>query len=102
MIKNTTPDNLLNKLSSIGQGIVEELDIEAVHKTIGQNVAKYRKEKRMSQLELSLKLGHKSVSIVASAERFYKKKHFNIEHLIKIAHILDVDICEFFKSNTKV
>jgi transcriptional regulator with XRE-family HTH domain len=87
----------LNKLSSIGQGIVEELEIEAVHKLIGQNVAKYRKEKHISQLDLSLKLGHKSVSIVTSAERFYKKRHFNIEHLIKIAHILEVDICDLLK-----
>jgi len=76
---------------------VEEIDIEVVHQAIGNNVAKFRKEKNMSQLDLSLKLGHKSVSIVASAERFYKKKHFNIEHLIKISHILEVDICEFFK-----
>ena len=81
---------------------MEELDIDKVHQQIGKNIAKLRKKKNISQLELSLKLGHKSVSIVASAERFYKKKHFNIEHLIKIAHILEVDICEFFKSNTKV
>ena len=81
---------------------MEELNIDAMHQQIGRNVARLRKEKNLSQLDLSLKLGHKSVSIVASAERFYKKKHFNIEHLIKIAHILEVDICEFFKSNTKV
>ena len=81
---------------------MEELDIDKVHQQIGKNIAELRTKKNISQLELSLKLGHKSVSIVASAERFYKKKHFNIEHLIKIAHILEVDICEFFKSNTKV
>jgi len=61
-------------------------------------VAKYRKEKGLSQLDLSLLLGHKSVSIVASAERFYRKKHFNIEHLLKISYILDVSIDLFFKS----
>ena len=76
---------------------MEEIDIDQVHQQIGNNVAKFRKAKKMSQLDLSLKLGHKSVSIVASAEKFYKKKHFNIEHLIKISHILEVDICEFFK-----
>lgn len=77
---------------------MEEVDIDAMHQQIGKNVARFRKEKNLSQLDLSLKLGHKSVSIVASAERFYKKKHFNIEHLIKISHILEVDISEFFKS----
>lgn len=77
---------------------MEELNIDVMHQQIGRNVARLRKEKNLSQLDLSLKLGHKSVSIVASAERFYKKKHFNIEHLIKIANILEVDICEFFKT----
>lgn len=42
------------------------------HQKIGQNVAKIRKERGLSQLEPSLKLGHKSVSIVASAEVFYR------------------------------
>ena len=62
---------------------MEELDIDKVHQQIGKNIAELRKAKNISQLDLSLKLGHKSVSIVASAERFYKKRHFNIEHLIK-------------------
>ena len=66
------------------------IDIEHIHQQIGKNVAKFRKERNMSQLDLSLKLGHKSVSIVASAERFYKRKHFNIEHLIRIASILNI------------
>ncbi len=73
---------------------MEELNIEEVHKKIGENVARYRKESGMSQLELSLKLGHKSVSIVASGERFYKGKHFNINHLFQIAHILEIDVCK--------
>lgn len=76
-----------------------DIDVEKMHILIGKNVAKYRKAKNMSQLELSLNLGHKSVSIVASAERFYRKQRFNIEHLLKIAHILEVDICLFFKDD---
>ena len=76
---------------------MEDLEIEKEHIKIGKNVAKFRHEKGISQLDLSLKLGHKSVSIVASAERFYKKKHFNVEHLLKISDILDIEICKFFK-----
>lgn len=76
---------------------MDDIDIENMHIRIGKNVAKYRKLKGMSQLDLSLSLGHKSVSIVASGERFYKKKHFNIEHLLKIAHILDIDISQLFE-----
>ena len=77
---------------------MEDFEVEEKYQQIGKNVAKIRKEKGLSQLELSLKIGHKSVSIIASAERFYKKKHFNIEHLLKIAHVLDVEICKFLKA----
>ena len=76
---------------------MEDLEMHAVHKQIGITVAKYRKEKGLSQLALSLELGHKSVSIVASAERFYKCKHFNIEHLVRISKVLDVPITAFFE-----
>lgn len=71
--------------------------IEEKHKKIGQNVAKIRKEKGFTQLDLSLKLGHKSVSIIASAEVFYRGAHFSLTHLLEIAEILEVDIREFFK-----
>jgi len=79
---------------------MNDIEIAEKHKMIGQNVAMHRKAKGLSQLELSLSLGHKSVSIVASAERFYKGKHFNIEHLLKIADILDVPISAFFELET--
>ncbi|WP_428737449.1 helix-turn-helix domain-containing protein [Sulfurimonas sp.] len=71
---------------------MKKLDMDKIHKKIGENVAHYRKEAGMSQLDLSLKLGHKSVSIVASAERFYQGKHFNINHLFQIADILNIEV----------
>ena len=74
-------------------------EITNKHKMIGLDVSSYRKEKGLSQLDLSLQLGHKSVSIVASAERFYKGKHFNIEHLLKISEILNIPIASFFESS---
>lgn len=76
---------------------MNDVEIAEKYKGIGKNVARYRKEKGLSQLDLSLQLGHKSVSIVASAERFYKGKHFNIEHLLKISDILDIPIALFFE-----
>ena len=71
---------------------------EILHKQIGRNVKKIRKEKGLSQLELAYMLGYKSVSPISGAEIYYNKIHFNIENLAKIAHVLDVDICEFFKA----
>jgi len=43
-------------------------------------------------------MGYKSISIVSSSEIYYKKKHFNLEHLLKISQILKVDFCDFFKN----
>lgn len=63
---------------------------------IAQNVARIRKEKGLSQLDLSLAIGYKSVSLVAGAEAGYKNIHFNLEHLYKIARVLEVDIRELF------
>ena len=75
----------------------KDLTAEQLHKIIGSNVAKYRKEKGLSQLDLSLEMGYKSVSVVSGAEIYYNNIHFNIEQLLKISQILEVDICEFFK-----
>lgn len=69
---------------------------EWLHKLIGSNVKKLRVQKGMSQLELSYALGLKSVSLVSKAEIGLERKHFNLEHLAKIAQILEVDIREFF------
>lgn len=66
------------------------------HLIIGRNVKKIREEKGISQLELAHKIGHKSVSIISCAELHHKGDRFNIEHLLKIAFALDVDVKIFF------
>ena len=76
---------------------MKNLTPDELYKIIGQNVAKHRKEKGLSQLDLSLAMGYKSVSVVSGAEIYYNGKHFNIEHLLKISQILNVEISEFFK-----
>ena len=71
---------------------MNNISIEDFYKRIGQNATKYRKEKGLSQLDLSLQMGYKSISIVSSSEIYYKGKHFNLEHLLKISQILDIEI----------
>ena len=78
---------------------MNESYIDDFHKIIGQNVKKIRKEKGISQLDLAHRIGHKSVSIISCAEINHKNNHFNIEHLLKIAYVLEVDICEFLKKS---
>lgn len=73
-----------------------DTEIEQIYKKIGQKVKYYRLQKNMTQLELALEMGCKSVSLVSAAELYTRKKHFNIEHLYKISKILDVPIECFF------
>ena len=71
--------------------------IDQIHITIGKNVKKIRESKGLSQLELALNLGYKSVSVISLGEIYKNKKHFNIIQLAKISKLLDVEIYKFFE-----
>ncbi len=75
---------------------ISKTQIMYFYHQVAQNVARIRKEKGLSQLELSLAIGYKSVSLVAGAEAGYKNIHFNLERLYKISQVLEVDIKELF------
>lgn len=68
----------------------------ALYKIIGANVKKARIAKGVTQLDLALALGYKSVSSIAKAESLIENKHFNIEQLYKISKALDIEISTFF------
>ena len=72
-------------------------EILGFHKRIADNIKRIRKEKDVTQLDLALTIGHKSMSTIGKIEAGLEDKHYNIEHLYKIAKALDVNICEFFK-----
>lgn len=73
--------------------------IEKFHHTIGKNVKKMRERKGYSQLALSQALGYKSVGLISQAEIYHKQQHFNIEHLVKIAYVLECKIEDFFQES---
>ena len=72
-------------------------EIKEFHKKVASNVAKIRKQKGFSQLKLSEDIGHSSVSTIGKIEAHLDDKHFNIEHLYKMAKVLKVDIRKFFE-----
>lgn len=76
---------------------MKDITPEILFETIGKNVSTFRKDKGLSQLDLSLRMGYKSVSVVSASEVCYKGKHFNLTQLLKISQILEVDMCDFFK-----
>jgi len=76
---------------------INNFNTDELHILIGRNVARLRKEAKFSQLELSLEIGNKSPSLLSAAEVYKNKRHFNITQLHKIAKVLKIDICDFFK-----
>jgi transcriptional regulator with XRE-family HTH domain len=75
---------------------ISQADIDTLYRTIGMNVMRIRKEKGLTQLDLALAIGLKSVGLISVAELYHNKKHFNLEHLYKIAAVLDITITDFF------
>ena len=82
-----------NDFSNISEDKVKEFYI-----TISQRVKHFRKIKNITQLDLALDIGIKSVAFYSNCENNKYGKHFNLEHLYKISNILEMDISEFFKN----
>ena len=75
-----------------------ELFSEEILNNVSKNVLKYRKEKGLTQMQLALEIGMSGGAYLGRAEIRKNNHHFNIKHLAKISKILDIDICDFFKS----
>lgn len=82
----------MKSISELPQDAIDNFYIR-----IGQNVKKQRKKMGFTQLELAYALEHKSVGLVSQAEVYLNKQHFNLEHLYKIAYILECDLSELIK-----
>lgn len=77
---------------------ISKEEMNKIYKQIGRNVKRIREEKGISQLSLALAIGHKAVGVISNSELCIQNKHFNIEHLIKIADVLEVNVKVFFKN----
>jgi DNA-binding XRE family transcriptional regulator len=93
--------NTLIKYYTIGKILdsshFTETEITEFYKKIMENVKSIRKEKGVSQLDLAHYIGHQSVSTIGKIESGLENKHYNLEHLYKIATVLNVPISDFFK-----
>lgn len=69
-----------------------EEDVVDFYQLIGENVKKARKEKNISHIQLALAIGHNSVGHIAKAELFKYDKHFSLEQLFKISHVLKISL----------
>ena len=74
-------------------------EIEEFYKNISTNIKKHRNLAGLSQLELALEIDIKSVAFYSNCENNKQNKHFNLEHIYKIAKVLKVDICHLTTSH---
>lgn len=75
----------------------DDKEISSFYKNVADNVKNIRKSKGITQLDLALTIGHKSVSTIGKIEASLENKHYNLEHLYKISKVLEVDLSDFFK-----
>jgi len=72
-------------------------NLQSFYSIISKNVIRLRKEQKISQLDLATSIGHTSATFLGKAEILAENRHFNLEHIYKIATALNIDITEFFK-----
>lgn len=77
---------------------IQKDEILNFYQNISKIVRETREAKGISQLDLALEIGIKSVAFYSNCECCRYGKHFNLEHLYKISKVLDVDICSFLKT----
>ncbi|QKG29127.1 helix-turn-helix transcriptional regulator [Campylobacter sp. RM16187] len=67
------------------------------YKKVSKRIRFLREEKNISQLDLALEIGIKSVAFYSNCENNRYNKHFNLEHIYKISKALKIDIEDIFK-----
>ncbi len=82
---------------NLNASMISDDEISSFYSTVSKTVKYYRELKKITQLDLALDIGIKSVAFYSNCENNKYDKHFNMEHIYKISKALDIDICEFFK-----
>lgn len=77
--------------------VVSDEDVHNLYRIVSNNVKRLREERNKPQLDLVLEIGLKSTAFYSRCENMKDNHHFNLEHIYKIAVVLNIDICELFR-----
>jgi len=75
---------------------ISDEQIKEIYLRIVKNIKRIRISKNISQEKVALSMGFTTATFYTNAENLKRGKHFNLEHLIKIAYVLEIDIKELF------
>lgn len=71
-------------------------EVERFYEEVSKKVKQLRLEANMTQLDLSLEIGIKSVAFYSNCENNRYGKHFNLEHIYKISKVFETPLSIFF------
>lgn len=72
-------------------------EIATFYARVSANVRYYREKSRISQLDLALEIGIKSVVFYSNCENNRYGKHFNLEHIYKLLKAIQIPISALFE-----
>lgn len=72
-------------------------EIASFYALVSANVRYYREKSGISQLDLALEIGIKSVAFYSNCENNRYGKHFNLEHIYKLSKALQIPISALFE-----
>ncbi|MGX3045370.1 helix-turn-helix domain-containing protein [Helicobacter sp. T3_23-1056] len=72
-------------------------EIASFYARVSANVRYYREKSGISQLDLALEIGIKSVAFYSNCENNRYGKHFNLEHIYKLSKALQIPLSALFE-----
>lgn len=76
---------------------IDEEEIDNLYIKITNNVKKLRKEKKVTQEQLALAIGHTSASMISKIEANLENKHYSIRQLYLISKVLNIPFEKLFQ-----
>lgn len=72
-------------------------EIDDFYIQVSSRVRQLREQRGISQLDLALDIGIKSVAFYSNCECNRYEKHFNLEHIYKLCKAFELSLAEFFE-----
>ncbi|XPV70477.1 MAG: helix-turn-helix domain-containing protein [Halarcobacter sp.] len=76
---------------------INESEVDIFLKKISSNIKNIRIEKGLNQSSVATQIGINSVSFYSNCENCKYGKHFNLEHIYKLAKLFNIEPYELLK-----
>ncbi len=74
-----------------------ETEVIDFYKSVSKNIKQRRLEHGLKQLDVALEIGITSVAFYSNCENLRYGKHFNLEHIYKLAKLFNIEPYELLQ-----